>query len=396
MQLLLQIFGWMLAIPLSLILLYLAFELFMGLARSRQRDATPFPSGSTAAILVPAHNEAIGIAGTVEALRAVAPAFRIVVVADNCTDNTAELARSAGAEAIVRSDANRRGKGFALAFGRDYLAKDPPGVVVIIDADCRLSAGSAECLVARALHSGSPVQSVNLLVTATDASPLVRISNFAMLIKNLVRARGLSRIGGGALLFGTGMAFPWKMFATLELATSHAVEDLDLALSLSGKGVRIVFEENALVTSPAATVSDSKGQRSRWEHGFLGAALRRGLPLILAGARARSLHLLAIGAHMMVPPLAMLMIASFGVTGLLLCLSYFSGTAAPLLLLASCLMIASLAILAAWWTEGRGIIGVRSLLLVPLYVLWKIPIYVGFFTSRQTAWNRTHRDGEHP
>lgn len=396
MQLLLHIFGWILAIPLSLILLYLAFELYMGLARSHQREATPFRQKPTAAILVPAHNEAIGIAATVEALRAVAPAFRILVVADNCTDSTAELARSAGADAIVRSDAERRGKGFALAFGRDYLAKDPPDVVIVIDADCRLSAGSAECLVARALQSGSPVQSVNLLVTATDASPLVRISNFAMLIKNLVRARGLSRIGGGALLFGTGMAFPWKMFASLELATSHAVEDLDLALSLSGKGVRIVFEENALVTSPAATVTDSKSQRSRWEHGFLGAALRRGVPLILAGIRARSLHLLAIGAHMMVPPLAMLMIASLGAIGLLLSLSYFSSANGPLLLLASCLTIASIALLAAWWAEGRGVIGIKSLLMVPLYVLWKIPIYVGFFTSRQTAWNRTHREGEHP
>lgn len=396
MQALLQIFGWLLAVPLSLIILYLALELCVGLSRLHKRDTAFDAQGLAGVILVPAHNEAVGIEETVKALAAAAPSFRIVVVADNCTDETAALARTAGAETIIREDAQRRGKGFALSFGRDYLEKNSPDAVIVVDADCRLSAGSAECLAARAVNTRLPVQGVNLLVTEAKASPLVRISNFAMLIKNLVRARGLFRIGGGALLFGTGMAFPWKMFATLELATSHAVEDLDLALSLSRKGIRIVFEDGALVTSPAATVANSQGQRRRWEHGFLEAALRSGVPLLIAGARQRSRHLFAIGAHMLVPPLAMLMIASVGAIAILAILAVFSAVKGPLLLVSGCLAIAAVALLAAWWAEGRSVITFRSLLLVPFYILWKIPIYLGFFTSRQTAWNRTHREGEPP
>ena len=121
MQALLQIFGWLLAVPLSLIILYLALELCVGLSRLHKRDTAFDAQGLAGVILVPAHNEAVGIEETVKALAAAAPSFRIVVVADNCTDETAALARTAGAETIIREDAQRRGKGFALSFGRDYL-----------------------------------------------------------------------------------------------------------------------------------------------------------------------------------------------------------------------------------------------------------------------------------
>lgn len=388
------ILAWLVVIPLSMILLYLTLEVVTGLARSG-KIGDPLPSLKwSSAILIPAHNEASGIAATVAALQFAAPGSRILVVADNCTDETSDIAKLAGAETIIRRDPDNLGKGFALAFGRDYLAENPPDAVIVIDADCRLSEGSAARLIAKAISSDEPVQSVNLLEAEVDASPLVGISNFAMIVKNLVRARGLSRIGGGALLFGTGMAFPWTLFSRLDLATSYAVEDIQLSLSLARKGIRISFEDRALVTSPAASVADSKGQRRRWEHGFLQAAAANGLPLLFEGMRKRSAHLFVIGAHMMVPPLAMLMMLSLGaiiVSGLL---SFSSGQYAPLGILLASFAAAMIILLAAWWREGRANLSIRSLLLIPFYIVWKIPIYFGFFTSRQTDWNRTRREGE--
>src|SRR3546814_5535943 len=126
----------------------------------------------------------------------------------------------------------------------------------------------ASDLASAAVATGAPVQAANLLVAPPGVSPLVSISNFAMLIKNLVRARGLSRLGGGALLFGTGMAFPWKLFSTMPLATANMVEDLELGIALAHTGVSVRFDDMALVTSPAANLANSRGQRSRWEHGF--------------------------------------------------------------------------------------------------------------------------------
>lgn len=396
MQNVLDLGAWLLAGILSVVILYLSLELCVGLARSNKRRIMSSSIQWTGAILVPAHNEALSIVRTVKALRVSAPNCRILVVADNCSDDTADLARSAGAEAIVRNNVTNKGKGFALAYGRDYLAKSPPEAVIIIDADCRLAQGSADILIARAIVGDQPVQGVNLLVAGSTQSPLASISNFAMLIKNLVRARGLQRLGGGTLLFGTGMAFPWTLFAKLDLATSHAVEDLQLGLSLAKKGVCIAFEDRALVTSPAASVADSKGQRSRWEHGFMQTALRNGLPMVLFGFSKGSRHLLMIGAHMMVPPLAMLMLLS-AIAAIMLAIIVWAGSGSygPLALLCANLMTLSAALLASWWAEGRTVISGRTLLKIPFYILWKLPIYLRFFTARQTGWNRTQRDGEH-
>jgi cellulose synthase/poly-beta-1,6-N-acetylglucosamine synthase-like glycosyltransferase len=396
MQFALMILAWLMAVPLSIILIYLTAEIAAGLMRSSTSAISVTSGNLSGVILVPAHNEASSIGATVEALQFSAPDCRILVVADNCTDETASLARRAGAETVIRSDPEHRGKGFALAYGRDFLAKDPPDAVVVIDAACRLSKGSMARLVDKAVTSGEPVQSVNLLERTEVASPLVDISNFAMLVKNLVRARGLAQMGGGVLLFGTGMAFPWRLFARLDLATSNAVEDIELGLALARLGVKVSFEDGALVTSPAASIADSKGQRSRWEHGFLQAAAHNGLPLLLSGLRQRSRHLVAIGAHMLVPPLAMLMLLSifmiFGVS----IISFWSGYFVPLLVLMVSFLAAITILIVAWWREGRDVITYKSLMRIPFYILWKIPIYLGFFTSRQTGWNRTRRDGEKP
>lgn len=385
-----DLLAWGLATPVAILLLYLAAELVCGLARQAPQALGPPPARIV--LLIPAHNEADGIEETVRALTAAAPAAHILVVADNCADATADCARAAGAETIERDEPARRGKGFALAFGRDHLAADPPDAVIVVDADCRIEPGSAERLAAAAAASGAPVQASNLLMTPAGISPLVAISNFAMLVKNVVRARGLVRIGGGALLFGTGMAFPWSLFARLPLASANMVEDLELGLQLAHKGVRVGFDDGARVNSPAASLASSRGQRSRWEHGFLDTARRQAGPLLRAAARSRSRHLGALGAHLLVPPLALLLLVASLALALVAGLAAFGADWAPALLLLALLALDGLALLIVWWREARAVLPARDLLRVPLYLLWKLPLYLAFFTRRQTGWNRTRRD----
>ncbi|MBW8295249.1 glycosyltransferase family 2 protein [Sphingopyxis sp.] len=388
-----EILAWLLIVPLSASLLYLGVELLFGLFRIDTASAplSPLPR---ILLLVPAHDEAAGVGATVMDLRAVVPNADILVIADNCRDETAAAARSAGARVAERDDPTRRGKGYALAFGRDQVAADPPDVVIIVDADCRLAAGSAERLAAHAIARDRPVQAAYLLTTNGTASPLVAVSNFAVLIKNLVRARGLVRLAGGSLLFGTGMAFPWPLFRTLPLATSDAVEDLGLGLWLARQGIAVVLDERSQVTSPAAALASSRAQRSRWEHGFLLTAFRQGLPLLVGGIASASRHRAALGAHLLVPPLALLMLLAL--TGL--ALAGATGTASghwlPFLILIAAYIFAVAMLLVAWWRHARTELPFAALLRVPLYMMWKIPIYISFFTRRQTGWNRTRRPGE--
>jgi len=382
--------AWLVMLPLSFSLVYLGLELAFGLRPLPDDVWEGFDRPRRIAILIPAHNESLGITDTISGLRAAAPTAAILVVADNCDDDTATLARMAGATVAVRNESDRRGKGFALAFGRDVLERAPPEVVIVIDADCRLAHGSAERLSLRALVHGRPVQACNLL-TSAEASPLVAVSNFAMLVKNLIRARGIQRLGGGAMLFGTGMAFSWPLFAGLPLATGDAVEDLSLGLWLARQGVPVDLDDRALVTSSAAPIEGSRAQRSRWEHGFMRTAATKGLPLVMEGIFRRSRNVATLGAHLLVPPLALLVLLSLAALTSIAAVGFSTGHWLPFILGGCAFAFASAMLMIAWSVYGRAVLPLRDLLRIPLYVIWKVPIYVGFFIRNQKDWNRTQR-----
>lgn len=384
-------------LPVLAVLVPLAwFSLELALGMLPRRPVCSVAADTRVAVLIPAHNEALGVGETVACLLSIIPpGTRVLVVADNCTDATAEAARSAGAEVTERHDTARRGKGFALAHGRAVLAEGtPPQVVVVLDADCRLSQGSIEALAAAVSEGRGPGQAVYTFASRRDQSPLVQISNFAMLVKNLLRYRGMERIGGCGLLCGTGMGFAWPDFAAAPLATDDIVEDLGLGIEMvrHGRGPRLV--DAAKVTSAPAAVSESVAQRSRWEHGFLATAMRHALPTIGNGLCRFDRAQIALGMHLIVPPLALLFLVACAVLALSAGLAAFTGYWVAVQALTAGVVLAGGLVMAAWAAAGRETLSLAALLRAPLYVLWKVPIYLGFLKGRQTTWVRTKREGE--
>jgi len=121
-------------------------------------------------VLIPAHNEGEGVVQTIRDVQAqLGPNDRILLVADNCTDDTAAMAKAAGVEVIVRTDQARRGKGYALEFGVRHLALDPPDVVIILDADCRLGECAIRTLSTTAMVYGRPVQALYLMLAPKES-----------------------------------------------------------------------------------------------------------------------------------------------------------------------------------------------------------------------------------
>ena len=213
----------LLVAPFTILTLCFAVEVLAGL-RPLARKAETQAGKSAAVVIVPAHDEeAVLPASLGPLLNAARGRATVLVVADNCSDRTAAVARGLGAEVIERFDAARRGKGFALDFARQHLRNNPPDVVLIVDADCRIDGDSLARLVEVCGATGRPCQATNLQKPAPDASPPVQLSTFAFYIKNVVRLRGLERLAGRAHLLGTGMAIPWAAFADAELATSSIV-----------------------------------------------------------------------------------------------------------------------------------------------------------------------------
>ncbi|WP_337190914.1 glycosyltransferase family 2 protein [Qipengyuania algicida] len=388
-----SIIAWAILFLAGLPLTILCLELLAGLWSGSGGTLGGTPKSIS--VLIPAHDEATGIAATVEALKSVAPRnTQILVVADNCSDDTAERARTAGAQVIERHDTVARGKGYALAFGRDYLAEQaggPPDVVIVLDADCRLGEGSLEALSAIALQRGTPTQAINLISPDLGAPPMVQISSFAMLVKNLFRSRGMQRLGGAALLTGTGMALPWQRIANAKLATGSIVEDLALGIELTREGYPPYLVEHAHVRSAPADMRDALQQRKRWEHGFLDCLKNLALPVFSKGLKRWSRAEILLGLHLMVPPLALTM-AVASMSFVVVCLlGWLGAQIAPAVILGILLAVAVALVLLAWLIEGQAFLSAKTLLRIPLYVLWKIPIYASFLRKPQANWNRTPR-----
>lgn len=371
--------------------LVIAVELFAGLS-PRAPAAVDRPLPRTV-VLVPAHDEAAGIAATLARVRPVLPpGARLLVVADNCSDDTAALARAAGAEVAERHDPGARGKGHALAYGRAVLAAAPPDVVVVLDADCVPEPGALERLARGAAASGRPVQACYLLEPRPAASPMVQISGFAFLVKNLVRQAGLARIGAPAVLTGSGMAFPWALFVQAPLATADIVEDLAIGVALARAGAAPRFDPAARIWSAPASAGGTLGQRTRWEHGFVATARSMTGLLVAEGLRRGRPGLVWLGLHVAVPPLALLVGIDLSALATFVLLGLLGASFIPLALGLVLVGAVALGVLLAWARHGRAQVSAATLSRAPLYLLWKLPIYLRLVRGAETRWVRTERD----
>jgi cellulose synthase/poly-beta-1,6-N-acetylglucosamine synthase-like glycosyltransferase len=348
------------------------------------------------AVLIPAHNEAARLAVTLASVSTQLRATdRVLVVADNCSDETAAVAASAGAEVIQRTDETHRGKGYALDFGIRHLESDPPEVVIVIDADCQISAGSCDRLAMTCAQSGRPVQALYLMRAGLRPGLKMRVAEFAWTVKNQARAEGLHRLGLPCQLTGSGMAFPWSGIASAELATAHIVEDLKLGLDLARAGTAPVFCPEALVTSSFPNSADGiKTQRTRWEHGHLNLILTQTPRVLRAALRPRNFGLIAMALDLSVPPLALLTMIVAVVWSVSLGFYLRTGFYLPLLLATADSLLIGVAVLLAWRRYGRDIISLSHLALSGVYALWKIPLYARVLVARQVAWVRSARDDD--
>jgi cellulose synthase/poly-beta-1,6-N-acetylglucosamine synthase-like glycosyltransferase len=348
------------------------------------------------AVLIPAHNEEAGIAATIANVREqLSPGDRILVVADNCTDATAKAAADAGAEVTERNDLERRGKGFALDHGLRYLEKFPPGVVVVVDADCLLGTGALDALTRQAATTGKPAQGVYVIGTGQEADPRRRLSAFAVVLKNEIRPCGLDRLGLPCLLTGTGMAFPWDMLEAAHVGTGNIVEDMKLGVDLAMAGHPPRICSAARLSGAAAPDRRSTiKQRTRWEHGHVQTMLTEAPRLLFAGLARLRPGLIGLGLELGVPPLSLLV--AVWVVLLTVCVLLWQlrdGSWAPALTLTSAMVLAGIGVFLAWAKFGRRTLPLGTLLIAPLYVAWKLPIYAKLLAGREKSWVRTERDG---
>ena len=346
-------------------------------------------------VLVPAHNESAGLLPTLDDIkRQLRSGDRVLVVADNCTDDTATVARTAGAEVIERQDPDRRGKGYALDFGIQHLSSAPPDILIMIDADCRVAANAIARLTRLCAMTHRPVQALYLMAAPANSRINHKVAEFAWRVKNWLRPLGLFSLGLPCQLMGTGMAFPWEVIRSVDLANGWLVEDLKLGLDLAAQGHPPLFCPSALVSSQfGSSAKAARTQRERWERGHISMILTTAPRLFYRAAVDRNWNLLALTLDLTVPPLSLLAMLVIGIVCFTAVCALLGLSLLPALIVSGAALAAFVvAAFLAWLKCGRDVVPIGAVLSIPLYILGKLGLYrIKMFNKTDAQWVRTDR-----
>jgi cellulose synthase/poly-beta-1,6-N-acetylglucosamine synthase-like glycosyltransferase len=351
------------------------------------RPLAQAPTRRRLIVVSPAHNEAESLPTTLESLAAsTVAAAEVVVVADNCTDGTAGVARRFGATTLVRNDDERRGKAYALDFALAHLRMQARAadVVVFVDADTVVA---PDCLAALELRvrSGAAVVQAHYQADAGN-SELGRLRRLAFALVHWARPLGASRLGLGCTLKGNGMAFDWSV---IEHGTGGEgiTEDAAMTLALVARGIPVAFEPRARVSGlMAESYSTARTQDARWEGGRA-SLLVPALRVALVAAYARRWSCAAGAMEVASPPLAVLVMMASTTLGVAFLIR---SAALPVAIFAVAALGSYVCIgFLAARVSPRDLLALRGL---PGYLWYKLVVYNSLiWNGPPRGWQRTQR-----
>lgn len=369
-----------------------------------RRTPKPDQPSSRFLVVIPAHDEELGIAATVRSCLSMAypeDLFEVVVIADNCSDDTAGVAGREGATVVRRDDPERKSKGYAIEYLIDQLQKsgkfDRLDALVVIDADTK---ANPELLSAfdGLLQSGHDWIQCFYTVSNPDASWRTRLMTYAFSLFNGVTPLGLYRLGLGAGFRGNGMCFSTRGMRRVPWWSKGLVEDMEYSWTVRLHGETIAFVPDVEVGGVmlARGGQAAVAQRQRWEVG------RRDIRRRVLGQLARSpglgvirrlLHFLELTTPTTVTILGIYAILT--AVNLLTCLSLgFAGAggASSFLLASWCLATMALLThaLSPFLVFRLPWSYLLSLLHLPAFAIWKLLVSL---RRRPTSWIRTFREG---
>lgn len=376
---------------LTALVLYLWFFAVLYFVNGKRDVFATIEPQSRFVFIVPAHNEETGITATVRSLSSVSypkELFDVVVVADNCTDGTAEQARNAGAECIERHNTSLRGKGYALRHAFNILMPRRYDAFVVIDADSIVSSNFLSILDTR-LNRGDQVLQAYYGLSNPDASILTYLFQVGNLIENKLFWIPKDKLGLPIILRGNGMCFAYAILENYPWTAFSIVEDTEYGLTLTKNNIKIQFVSDiGVYAQQPETLQQAFAQRVRWASGNATLAKGRAIKLISSGVMLRSFKLIDLGISLIVGSRPLLLVVNII---LLVLASVFSTPGivywAGLLLLVQILYIGL----------GIALNGISQqkmlhLFLSPLYLAWLCMVsLLGLVGFRKNQWVRTTR-----
>lgn len=344
-------------------------------------------------VLVPAHNEAPNIGATLDSLNELDyPAMSIVVIADNCTDDTVGAARRYGVTVLERDDLERRGKGPALHWAIPRVLADPDvDVVVIVDADTVVERSLLSRL-SWHFRQGADAVQVDYRVRNPGDSWRTRLLDVGFTAQHRVRSSGRSALGMSAGLHGNGMALSRSTLEAVPYTAFSVVEDIEYDLLLGRSDRRVIACDATHVAGDMPTTAKDAGvQRTRWEAGRTSIARGHRPAFIRRAVTRRDRVAAGHAADLAIPPLTT-SVAALGATTVLAAVAPSRSSGVALVL---------------GWT---GVVGhvvtsvarsnnpaasIRALGRVPVYAIWKLRLTATRNWSEQRSgagtWQRSAR-----
>jgi cellulose synthase/poly-beta-1,6-N-acetylglucosamine synthase-like glycosyltransferase len=387
---------------LAVISAYLGVLTVAGAAASRRTRPVSAGSRRRYSVLIPAHDEERLIGATVASVARLdypPESVEVHVVADNCTDSTSAVARSAGACVHEREDPARPGKGPALQWllARLSARGELGDAVVFIDADTVVDAGFLRAVDAQ-LDRGALVVQGHYAVADDGSSPAVAFRAAAMAARTYLRPMGRTAIGGSAGLHGNGMIFHRSAVADLRWS-DHLTEDVELHVDLLLAGIRVQFAPDARVAAEMpSSLAAARTQHERWERGRVEIARRyvpRLLRRVVKGGSAGRVAYLDAAMDLLVPPLSVVAGAAAGtslVGAARRCLTGDRG-GGDLVVGMTTMAIVTGHVLTALRLTDAPPSTYRALLQTPRMVAWKLRLWFGVVVDPGRAtWTRTERN----
>lgn len=390
----LLILSWSVTIGVIAICTYLLALALAAYRFSGKHRATASISPKSIVVLIPAHNEEKLLGRTLHSILSLPyprTLLRVVVLADNCSDSTASIARDLGVEVVERQDAHRKGKGHAL---NDFFVTYPElyeraDILTVIDADTIVDPNYFT-----ALSQAFSDETVHVVqgfygVLNSGSSWLTRLTDVSLAIFHHLRPAGLDVLGGSTTLKGNGMAFRVKLIKHYGWPCTSLAEDLEMSLFLGAAGYPITYcPQAAVYADMPMTHKQATSQRQRWEQGRF-TLLKQGLPSLLRRfIKDRQIYLLHNVVDLLIPPLSLTV---YALGSVMLVNGFLLND--PTLWTAHILCAVSIFF---YVVSGLILRKAKShtwlaLLASPLFLLMKVGIYLRILLKKQTEWIRTSR-----
>lgn len=379
---------------------YLSVLTLLGVARRRSNGTAS--AGAAAhtrfVVMIPAHDEVASIAETLAAFDRVdypRTHFDVHVVADNCSDGTAEVVRASRWHVHERTGSP--GKGEALNWLFDRIRSERFDVAVIVDADTSITPGFLRAL-DRAFVDGAVVAQGYYSVRDPHESVGAATRFMALAARHHLRPAGRARLGGSCGLFGNGMAFRRDVLERHRW-TGHLIEDMELQIELLlVDDLRVRYVPDAeLVAEIPDNLDSATSQNRRWERGrvlLAKSAVPRLVRALPAGDRSRRVALLDATCDLLVPPISVLGGVHVGSLGLGTVAAVAGNRRGGGLVVVNGLLTILLAVhvaVALWAVRApRSVYAAATQL--PRMMIWKCRLWLGVLRDADVAWQRTERN----